>query len=149
MPRVNIQQQQPEAYQAMFGLEKYLASSTIDTDLQELVRIRASIINGCQFCIGMHSDAARQLGVEDAKIAAITSWHQSELFSDKERAALNMVDFVTNISSNGLPESAYQKAAVFFNENEMAQLIVLMATINAWNRLGISMAEVATASCSG
>ncbi|WP_114285659.1 carboxymuconolactone decarboxylase family protein [Candidatus Halocynthiibacter alkanivorans] len=146
MPRVNIQQQQPEAYQAMFGLEKYLASSTTDADLQELVRIRVSIVNGCQFCIGMHSEAARKLGVGDAKISAVTGWHQSELFSDKERAALNMADFVTNISSNGLPESAYQKAAVFFDKNEMAQLIVLIATINAWNRWGISMAEATTAS---
>ncbi len=140
MPRVNIQQRQPEAYNAMFGLEKYLASSTVDADLQEIIRIRSSVINGCQFCLSMHSETAKKLGVSDIKIGAIADWQHSDLFSDKERAVLSMTDSVTNISANGLPEDVYQKTATFFDENEMAQLIMLMAVINAWNRMGVSMA---------
>jgi len=140
MSRVNIQQRQPEAYNAMSGLEQYLASSTIDADLQEIIRVRASVINGCQFCIGMHSDAAKKLDVSEEKVAAVADWEQSDLFSDKEQAALTMTDSVTHISANGLPEDVYQKAAIFFTEDEMAQLIVLMATINAWNRIGVSTA---------
>jgi len=140
MPRVNIQQCEPEAYNAMFGLEKYLSSSTVDADLKEIVRIRASVLNGCQFCTGMHSENAKSLGVSEEKISAISDWQQSKLFSDKEQAVLNMADSVTHISANGLPEETYQKAAAFFSESEMAQLIMLMAAINAWNRMGISMA---------
>ena len=140
MPRVNIQQSQPEAYNALLGLEKYLANSTVDADLQEIIRVRASLLNGCQFCTGMHTEAAKKLGVNEEKIAALANWKQSDLFSDKEKAVLTMTDSVTHISTNGLPEDEYQKASTFFSENEMAQLIVLMATINAWNRLGVSMA---------
>ncbi len=139
MPRVDIQQCQPEAYNAMFGLEKYLAGSTVEVGLRELIRVRASLLNSCQFCIGMHSAAARKIGVSGEKVAAVADWQQSDLFSDKEQAVLAMTDAVTHISANGLPEEVYQKAATFFNEDEMAQLIVLMATINAWNRLGVSM----------
>ncbi|WDE12002.1 carboxymuconolactone decarboxylase family protein [Thalassomonas haliotis] len=140
MPRVNIQERQPEAYNAMFGLEKYLASSSVDADLQEIIRIRASILNGCQFCLGMHSEAAKKLGVSDEKLHAVENWQQSKLFNEKEQAVLAMTDSVTHISAKGLPTDVYQKASEFFNEDEMAQLITLMATINAWNRLGVAMA---------
>lgn len=140
MPRVNIQQSQPEAYNAMFGLEKYLAGSTIDADLQEIIRVRASVLNGCQFCLGMHTSSALKLGVSEEKVAAVAEWQQSDLFSVKEQAALAVTDSVTLISANGLPEQAYQNAAEFFNDEEMAQLIMLIAVINAWNRIGISTA---------
>jgi len=140
MPRVNIQECQPDAYNAMFGLEKYLASSTVGADLMEIIRIRASTLNGCQFCIGMHREAAKSLGVSGEKIAALANWQQSDLFSEKEIAVLTMTDSVTHISDNGLPDNVYQKASEFFNEDEMAQLIMLMAVINAWNRMGVSTA---------
>lgn len=140
MSRVNIQLCQPDAYNAMFGLEKYLAGSSVDAALLELMRIRASIINGCKYCTQMHSESAEKMGVDDAKIAAVEHWCESDLFSDREQAALDMTDAVTHISEQGLPEPIYEKAAGFFNEDEMAQLIMLIATINAWNRIGVSMA---------
>lgn len=138
MSRVDIQERQPEAYKAMFGLEKYLANSTIDADLQEIIRIRASLINNCRFCIQMHSKAAKELGVNEGKIAKLSNWQASELFSDKERAALNMTDVITNISAKGLPDDIYREAEKFFSEDELAQLIVLISTINTWNRIGVS-----------
>lgn len=140
MPRINIQARQPEAYNAMFGLEKYLANSTVEDSLQEIIRIRASLLNGCQFCIGMHTETAKNLGVSDIKIAAVTDWQQSNLFTDKEQAVLSMTDSITHISVNGLPEDIYQSVAIFFTEDEIAQLIMIMVTINAWNRMGVSMA---------
>jgi len=140
MSRVNIQRSQPEAYEAVFGLEKYLANSTVDAALQEIVRVRASVVNGCQYCIGIHSDAAKALGISGEKLSDVAYWQKSDLFSDKEQAVLAMTDAVTNISINGVPECVYQKVATFFSEGEIAQLIMLMATINLWNRLGVSMA---------
>ncbi|MEH6402700.1 MAG: carboxymuconolactone decarboxylase family protein [Sneathiella sp.] len=141
MQRINIQERVPEAYKAMFGLEKFIAGSTIDAELQELVRLRASVINGCKLCIGMHSDAAKKIGVNGQKIAAIKEWQNSSLFSSSERAVLRMTDAITLISVDGLPDDIYQKVSSFFEEDEVAQIIMIIVTINAWNRLGVSMAE--------
>jgi AhpD family alkylhydroperoxidase len=138
MNRINVQQSQPEAYNAMFQLEKYLESSTIEKDLQEIVRIRASIINQCHFCIGMHTEAAFKLGITKEKILALSSWQDSNVFNDKECAVLAMTDCMTNIKEQGIPDGVYQIAATFFTENEIAQLIMLNVTINAWNRIGIA-----------
>ena len=140
MARVDIQAVQPEAYKAMFGLEAYMAKSSIEKNLQELVRLRASVINGCQFCTGMHSEAAAKLGESQERIDAISDWQASDLFSDKERAALAAVDDITNIADAGLRDATYSRLGEFFSEEEIAQLIMLGALINAWNRMGISMA---------
>lgn len=141
MSRVNIKEQQPQAYEAMFGLEQYLADTKVAPDLRELVRIRASLINQCQFCIGMHSEAAKKLGVSDEKINALYDWEANKLFDDKEQAALSVTDAVTNISAEGLPNDIYENAEKFFSDDELAQLIVLISTINAWNRIGVSTAR--------
>jgi len=142
MQRVDIQQSEPEAYKAMFGLEQYISNTSIDEPLREVVRIRASVLNNCQFCIGMHSKNAKELGVSKEKITAISNWQDSDLFSPAEQAVLSMTDSVTHISANGLPNDVYQNVAMFFNENEIAQLIMLIAAINTWNRLGVSMSVV-------
>ena len=141
MTRVNVQKAQQEAYNAMFGLEKYLATSTIESGLQEMVRIRASLINQCKFCIGMHTEAAQKLGVADEKINELKEWKSSTLFDSQERAVLAMTDAMTNIKEQGLPNEIYSELVEFFTEAEIAQLIMLNATINAWNRIGISMSE--------
>ena len=139
MARVNIQQVDPDAYKAMFGLEGYMAKSTIDKNLQELVRLRASVINGCNFCTGMHTEAAQKLGESRERIDAVRDWESSGLFSYKEKAALAAVDDITKIAEAGLQESTYSRLAEHFTEVEIAQIIMLGAIINAWNRLGISM----------
>lgn len=140
MSRINIQQVQPAAYQAMFGLEGYMAKSTIAANLQEMVRIRASILNGCQFCIGMHTEAATKLGESNERITALENWQASDLFNDKEQAVLAATDEITNISVEGLSKETYTNLGMFFSEEEIAQLIMLAAIINAWNRIGVSMA---------
>ena len=141
MPRLNIQKIQPEAYQAMFGLESYLANSSLDTGLQELVRLSASLINQCHFCINMHTEAAKKAGISTHKLNALQNWQSSEVFTEKEIIALKMTDMLTNVAKQGLPNEVYQAAETVFTDTEIAQLIMLIATINAWNRLGISMTE--------
>lgn len=138
MSRVNLQQMLPEAYNAMFQLEKTLINSTVEKDLQEIVRIRASLINQCKFCIGMHTDAALKLGVTKEKIQALSSWQNSNAFNDKECAVLAMTDCMVNIKEQGIPDDVYEMVAKFFTKDEIAQLIMLNVTINAWNRIGIA-----------
>ncbi|WP_261843198.1 carboxymuconolactone decarboxylase family protein [Aliamphritea ceti] len=140
MSRLNIQKVQPDAYQAMFGLENYLADSSLTADLQELIRLRASLINRCHFCINMHTTAAQKIGIDKDKIEALNNWKNSTVFSNREHAAFAITDMLTNVAVQGLPDEVYAAAEMEFTETELAQLIMLIATINAWNRLGISMA---------
>ena len=140
MSRVNIQEVQPEAYKALFGVEKYMSTSSIEANIQEFVRLRASVINGCSFCKSMHSEALAKLGESEERVAAIADWQSSKLFSAKERAALAAADEITNISVSGLSDEAYLQLSQHFNDEEIAQLIVLCGLINLWNRMAISMA---------
>ncbi len=138
MNRVNIQQAQPEAYKAMFGLEGYLASSSLAGNIQELVRLHASQINGCQFCITMHTDAALKQGETPQRLEALTCWSTSELFNEQEQAILAVTEAMTLIADQGLSDELYANIARFLTEHEIAQLIMLIAAINAWNRIGIA-----------
>ncbi|MGY8871242.1 MAG: carboxymuconolactone decarboxylase family protein [Pseudomonadales bacterium] len=139
MSRFNIQQLQPDAYAAMFALEKYLATSLILPVTQELVRIRASQINGCHFCIGMHSNSALKQGETEQRLSELATWKESSLFSERERAILAVTEEVTLITDQGLSEETYQYVKKFISTAEIAQLIMLISTINAWNRMAISM----------
>lgn len=138
MTRVNVQHRQPQAYEAMFQLEAYLENSTLEKALQELIRIRTSLINQCQYCLAMHTEAALNLGVTKEKIQALSAWQTSKLFNERECAVLTMADCMTNIKEQGIPDEVYQLVATFFREDEIAQLIMLTVTINAWNRIGIA-----------
>jgi len=142
MDRVNIQQAQPEAYKAMFGLEKYLETSTVAADLRELIRIRASMLNQCQFCLDMHTEAANSLGVSSEKIYALSNWQNSKHFNQLEQAVLRMTDAMVNIKEEGVSNEIYSGVSEHFSKEEVAQIIMLNATINAWNRIGISMSKV-------
>lgn len=141
MKRVDIQQIQPDAYKAMFALEGYLATSSLDGKLQELVRLRASQINGCAFCIAMHSDAAAKQGETTQRLDALAQWHSSPLFNEKEQTVLAATESMTLIAGEGLPDALYRRLTEYLNEAEIAQLIMLIATINAWNRIGIATAD--------
>jgi len=138
MTRVNIQKSQPEAYKALVGLEAYLATSTLPVYLQELVRLRASQMNGCTFCKDTHRASAVKHGVTIERLVALENWTSSELFDEKEQAVLSVTEAVTLIAGQGLPDECYQTVAQFLTEEEIAQLIVLIATINAWNRIGVA-----------
>lgn len=138
MNRVNMYTNQPKAYEAMFGLEKYLGTVDLPDVLKELVKLRASIINGCAYCIQIHSSAALELGENNNRLLALASWEHTPLFSDEERSALLLTDEVTLISQQGVSDKVYENLQKYFSEEQIAQLIMLITVINAWNRIAIS-----------
>jgi len=135
--RINIQQVEPAAYQALFGLEKYLATSHIDPILLELIKMRASQINGCAFCLNMHAMDARKIGETEQRLYLLNAWRETTLFTEKEEAVLALTEEVTLIS-NHVSDATYNKAASLFEAQELAQLIMAIVTINAWNRIAIT-----------
>ncbi len=136
--RINIQGLEPDAYQAMFRLEKYLGSTDLNPQLKELVKIRASQINGCAYCIQMHTAQARKQGETEARIYALSAWRESPVFTEQERAVLALTEEVTMISEHGLSTETYEGALEALGENGLAQCIMQIVTINAWNRMAVS-----------
>lgn len=135
--RINIQKVDPAAYQAMFGLEKYLSTSKVDPILLALIKMRASQINGCAFCLNMHSADALKIGETEQRLFLLNAWRETTLFTKEEEAVLALTEEVTRIS-NHVSDETYNKAASFFNEHELAQIIMAIVTINAWNRIAIT-----------
>lgn len=136
--RISIKDLEPKAYQAMFGLKKYLSVASLDIKFKNLINVRVSQINGCAYCIDAHTDEALQDGEEAKRIFSLSAWWESTRFTDQERALLAMTDEVTLIADKGLSEPSYQEARKHFSENEIAQAIMQMATMNVWNRIAIS-----------
>lgn len=137
--RINIQQLAPEGYKAIIGLEKYLATTKITTKHKDLIKIRASQINGCAFCIDMHTRDARKNGETEQRIYLLNAWRETtHLYTEEERCILAITEEITLISQRGLTEETYAKAAELFDSDHIAQLIMAVITINAWNRVGIS-----------
>ncbi|TDE10575.1 carboxymuconolactone decarboxylase family protein [Dyadobacter psychrotolerans] len=136
--RVNINGKEPLAFKAMYALEGYLASGQLSKTLKELIKIRASQINGCAYCIDMHTKDALKNGETNQRIFLLNAWHETELFTPEERAVLAMTEEITLISQGGLSDKSYQNALKFFTENQIAQIIMAIVTINAWNRIAIS-----------
>ena len=136
--RLNIQKLEPKAYEAMYGLENFLANSELDKLHLELIKIRASQINGCAFCINMHTKDAMKLGETNQRIFLLNAWRETTLFTEEEGVILAMTEEITNISQHGLSEETYQKALALFSENYIAIIVIAITTINAWNRIAIS-----------
>ena len=136
--RVNIQNTQPAAYKAMYGLEAYLAGSELTKTQRELIKIRASQINGCAFCIDMHTKDALKYGENTQRIFLLNAWRETDLFTDEEKVILAITEEVTLIHQHGLTQATYEKAKKIFSEEFIAQLIVAVIAINAWNRIAIS-----------
>jgi AhpD family alkylhydroperoxidase len=136
--RININDLEPDAYKAMFGLEKYLGGTDLDPKLKEIVKIRASQINGCAYCIQMHTEQAMKLGETNQRIFALAAWVESPLFSDTERAVLALTDEMTDIAHGGVSQETYDAALSQLGENGLAQCMMQIVTINAWNRMAIA-----------
>lgn len=136
--RVNILETEPQAYKAMYALEAYLATTQLSKSHKELVKIRASQINGCAFCIDMHTKDALKNGETNQRIFLLNAWRETELFTEEEKVILSITEEVTLIHNKGLANDTYEKAAQIFDKNYIAQIIVAVATINAWNRIAIS-----------
>jgi AhpD family alkylhydroperoxidase len=135
--RISIKQTEPEAYKAMLALENYLKTSKLTNTHKELIKIRASQINGCAFCINMHAKEARNNGETEQRIYLLNAWREADLFSDEEKALLALTEEVTLIQ-HGVSDETYRQAARFFDENYLAQIIMAIVTINAWNRISVT-----------
>lgn len=135
--RVIINDVQPKAYEAMFALEKYLSTTNLEASLKELIKIRVSQINGCAYCIDLHTKETRKMGETEQRIYALSAWRETPYFTEKERAVLALAEEITLITK-GVSEETYQNAAKFLDEATLAQAIMAIITINAWNRIGVS-----------
>lgn len=137
--RININKTTPQAFKAMFGLETFLAGAEISKTLKELIKIRASQINNCAYCIDMHTKDALKNGETNQRIFLLSAWKEAKSFyTEEEQAVLVMTEEITLISQNGLSEEAYENASKFFSESQIAEIIMAIVTINAWNRIAVS-----------
>lgn len=136
---MNINLIEPKALKAMMGLNAYLSEISISKTFKELIKIRASQINGCAYCIDMHTKDALKNGETPQRIFLLSAWEETEgIFTDEETVLLSIIEEVTLINQKGLTDVTYEKALQFFSENQIAQIIMAIITINAWNRIAIS-----------
>ncbi len=136
--RVNIHEAAPEGYKAMMALENYVGTTGINPIIREMIKIRASQINGCAYCIDMHTEDARALGETEKRIYALSAWRESPLFSDEERAVLAFTEEMAHISAKGVSEETYDNIKKYFNDKSIAEIIMINVTINSWNRIAVS-----------
>lgn len=137
--RININSIEPQAFKAMYALEAYLAKAEISRTLKELIKIRASQINNCAYCLNMHTKDAIANGEKEQRIFILSAWREAlSFFTEEEQIALMITEEITLIHQHGLSKETYEKAASIFSENQIAQLIMAVVTINAWNRIAVS-----------
>jgi AhpD family alkylhydroperoxidase len=135
--RIKIDKVEPEGYKAILGLEKFIESTPLTKKHKDLIKIRSSQINGCAFCIDMHTKEARKTGETEQRIYALNAWRDTPFFSEDEKAILALTEEVTLISGH-VKDETYAQAAKVLDETYLAQVILAIITINAWNRIGIT-----------
>ena len=137
--RLSVHEIEPDAYQAVLGMERYVRGSGLPKALYELVKIRASQLNGCAYCLDMHTRDARAGGEDQRRLDVLCAWREaSRLFSEQEQAALALTEAVTLISEAGVSDEVWENAVKQFGEAGMVHLLMAVATINVWNRLAVS-----------
>ncbi len=136
--RLNISTIEPKSFKAMLGLETYLQTTFLSKLSKELIKIRASQINGCAYCINMHTTDALKYGETTQRIFLLNAWRETNLFTEEEQILLAMTEEITLIANHGLSDETYAKAVLFFDANQIAQVIMAIVTINAWNRIAVS-----------
>lgn len=142
-PRIEYRKIAPEAMRALGAVERYARDSNLEPALLELVRLRASMINGCAYCVDMHTKDARVGGESEQRLYAVSVWREAPFFSARERAALAWTDAVTQVSIGHVPDEVYRIAREHFSERELVDLTMAIIAINCWNRLAISFRTLA------
>jgi len=142
--RLNYYEIAPEALNIMLQMEKYLNTTDLDSKLKELVKIRASQINGCAFCLNMHTTDARKLGETEQRLYCVSAWRECDFYTEAEKAALELTEYVTLVSTLRVPNGLYERVREHFSEKEYVDLVFMINQINSWNRLSISMGNFAT-----
>jgi AhpD family alkylhydroperoxidase len=138
-PRLDVAKLGGGAFKAMYALEAYLAQSTIEPKLKHMLKLRASQINGCAYCIDMHWKDARAHGETEQRLYGLGAWAESPYYTDRERAALAYVESVTRVADTHVPDDVFDRVRSHFSEQEVVDLTWLAAAINAWNRFAIAM----------
>jgi AhpD family alkylhydroperoxidase len=141
-PRLDYRQFDPAPLQAMLALEKYIAGCGLDHKFLHMLKLRASQINGCAYCIDMHSLDARAAGETEQRLYALDAWRETPFYSDRERAALGWVEAVTLVAHTHVPDSVFEEMKAHFTEKEIVDITYVVTTINAWNRLAIALRAV-------
>ena len=136
--RLDIYQVEPTAYDGMFALEKYLIESPLTLQQISLIKMRASQINGCAYCINMHTAEAIKSGETHQRLLLLSAWNESNRFTDEEKVMLKMTEEITEISNGGVTDKTFQRAKELFEEKTIIAIILAATTINAWNRIAIS-----------
>lgn len=136
--RMELGNVEPAAYRAMLHLEHYVRKSGLSPTLLELIKIRASQINGCAFCIDMHTKDARKTGETEQRIYALSAWQETPFFTPEERAVLAFTEAVTLIATNAVSDEIYDDVSHYFSQDEIANLLMAIVTINGWNRIAIT-----------
>jgi AhpD family alkylhydroperoxidase len=137
-PRIDVTKVSPAAYQAVAALQSYVDQSGLDPKLRDLVKIRASQINGCAFCIAMHTREARKHGETEERIYLLDAWRETPLYTPKERAALEWTEAVTLLTEGHVPDEVFERVRKHFSEKELVDLTAATVAINTWNRLSIA-----------
>jgi len=141
-PRFDYQKASPEAIHAMYQLQRYVSNSGLDPKLHELIKIRASQMNGCAYCIDMHTKDARALGETEQRIYALMAWRETSFYTEQERAALAWTEALTNIQQGHAPDDVYEEVSRYFAEAELMNLTLAITTINTWNRIALGFRVV-------
>jgi len=141
-PRLNFYRSNPDAMRAMTALEERITNSGLERPMVELVRLRASQINGCAFCMDSHSSDARKGGESERRLATLAVWRQAPFFNDRERAALEWTESVTLVAETHVPDEVWERMKPHFTPAELVDLTLLISTINAWNRFAIAFRKM-------
>ncbi len=140
--RMEFAKAAPGVVASMYGLESYLRTTSLDAGLLDLVKLRASILNGCAYCVDMHTKEARALGETEQRLFAVPVWRETPFFSDRERAALAWAETVTRVSESRIPDADFDEVRRHFTDKEVADLTLAIVAINGWNRLAIAFRAV-------
>jgi AhpD family alkylhydroperoxidase len=141
-PRIDYRKYAQQPLQSMLAVGKYIAESGLDAKLVHLVKMRASQINGCAYCLDMHSIDARVAGESEQRLYTLDAWRETPFFNDRERAALAWTEALTLISQTHAPDAVFEEVKQHFSEKEIVDLTLVIGTINLWNRLAISLRAV-------
>jgi len=141
-PRIDFMKVGQGAFNALLGVEKYVHSSGLETTLLDLIKLRASQINGCAYCIDMHWKDLRAAGETEQRLYGLDAWEESPYYSDRERAALAWTEAVTNVQDGHVPDSVFEFVRKSFTDKELVDLTVAITAINSWNRLNIAARTV-------
>lgn len=142
MKRMNLKDVEPNAFKAMLGLEKYISNTSLPRKLCELIKIRASQMNGCAYCLDMHTREALEEGESQTRIFALSAWRESPHFTEEERAVLELTEEVTEMGKYGVSDATYNTVLQYYGEATLAQLIMQIIIINSWNRIAVSTHQI-------